>query len=486
MNVWEIIEAIDDPSGLIHPEKHQAFAKGTHPLAKNPAYPEHKPQAGERGTNYEEILASKQWQKILHKANQYLGVPLTKQAVPTIQRKLLNAMGVISDAEGQYKEELEALAINLVFELPEFRSARRAYEANRLQIDAQLVDEIDTSRMQTSDEPENPDQAEPQQQRTPADQAWMQKMVQRRYFTNAMIQGSAVSNDYLFELGKATLDRINPDLRKAYGILMVSSELGYWMFPQDMVIAGAKEQTHVGSAEVDTEDGKPIVKAYAQCFPVLIQEIIKGLTELASLASLPRDPVEREEVIKQTDMVDLEAWSMILGPKLWDSFIEAVDAENERELTMHLYRHMQAMDVDQFNAFMKELLAKSPKGMQMLRDLAAKIKAELAEEDQGGENEIVAEAQEVVRRLIEMDDDDDDDEEFEQGAWKDVATIPMELVRDTLASLNANYGRGTVESIDFPRSVVRIRRQYGMESIPFKLVGNTVFFRGHQVTLKPE
>jgi hypothetical protein len=414
MSVWSIIqEAIDDPSGLIHPEKHQAFAQGKHPLAKHPAYPAHAP--GQRTSNYEEVLASRQWQKILQKAHQYLGVPLTAQALPTIQQKLLGAMQLIDQAESQYKEELEALAVELVFELPEYKSAQRSHEEGSFQIDAQIADEIDLSGTMTSDEPEA--KAPLHQERTPAEQEWMQKMIQRRHFTNAMIQGSAVSNNYLFELAGQRLDQINPKLRKAYGILMVSSEIGYWMFPQSAVIAGARAQTQVGSAQVtfvggDEEEGEdqpevpgererppqqkiPVVKARGMTFPVLIQEIIKGLTELASLPSLPRDPVDREEVLNKADLVDTEAWHMMLGPKLWDSFIEATDATDERDLTMHLYRHIQELDVDEFNGFMKEVLSKSPRGMQMLRDLAAQIKAEL------GNDGDVAEASMIVRAILD-------------------------------------------------------------------------------------
>ena len=395
MNVWEIIEAIDDPSGLIHPERHQAFARQSHPLAKHPAYPQQAPGQG-RETNYEEILASRQWQKLLQKANQYLGIPLTKQALPLILKKTVEAMTIIDQAESQYKEELEALAVELIFELPEYRSAKKAYEADRLRIDAQLVNEIDTTGMMASESL--------REDRTPAEEEWMQKMVQRRHFTNAMIQGSAVSNNFLFELAGQTLDRIHPKLRQSYGILMISTEIGYWMFPQSKVMAGIKAKKNVGSVRVAYEaleedqpptGKKPVVIARGMCFPVLIQEIIKGITELASLPSLPRDAGERQEVLNKTDLVDLESWSMMLGPKLWDSFIEAVDAGNERELTMHLYRHIQAMDVDKFNAFMKEILAKSPKGMQMLRNLAATIKTELA--GQEGMNE----AEKVVNALLD-------------------------------------------------------------------------------------
>jgi hypothetical protein len=410
MNVARIIEAIDDPSGLIHPEKHKAFAKRTHPLGKNPAYPE----STEHGKNYEEVLASKQWQKILQKAQQYLRIPITGENLQPILYKTAEALGLVSQAEEEHQEELQQLAINTVFQLPEFTHAKRAYERGRLRIDARLSLEIDTSEMSTSEDENDLEEAE----RTPAEELWMRKMVQRRHLTNAFIQGSAVSNDFLFEMAAPELDRIHPGLRQAYGIMMVSSELGYWLFSQNDLLKGIKAQTHIGSVKVRRESelgeaehapgqpprDRPVIVATGACFPVLIQEIIKGLTELASLASLPRDPAEREEVIRQADLTDLETWSMILGPKLWDSFIEAIDAENARELTMHLYSHIQRMDVDKFNEFMREVLAKSPKGMQMLRVLAGKIKAELAEEDDD-----VTEAQinEIVTGLLEDDEPDD-------------------------------------------------------------------------------
>jgi len=425
MKIWQLIEAIDDPSGLIHPERHQAFATGQHPLGRHPAYPQF--QRGAEGTaeNYEEVLASKQWQKILQKAQRYLGVPLTRQSLRLIQIKTIEAMQAIQEAESQHQEDLQNLAIELVFSLPEFKTARQAYENQEILIDANIVSdtsELNTDDMMTSDEPEA--QAplnRPEKQRTPAEQEWMEKMVQRRHFTNAMIQGSAVSNDFLFELAGQQLDRIHPGLRNAYGILMVATEIGYWIFPQSKVLQGAKEKTHVGVSQVRREEpeeqapeeqmgeeapppqGRPIVQAQAACFPVLIQELIKGLTELASLSSmagLPNDPEDRAEILNKTDLTDMEAWHMLLGPKLWDSFVEAVDAENERELTFHLYSAIQRMDNDQFNAFMREVLAKSPRGMKMLRDLAAQIKTELAG-DEGGQFE---EAQEIVRRVIESDD----------------------------------------------------------------------------------
>lgn len=425
MKIWQLIEAIDDPSGLIHPERHQAFATGQHPLGRHPAYPDYQRGGEGSAENYEEVLASKQWQKILQKAQRYLGVPLTRRSLPLIQQKTVEALHLIQQAESQYQEQLQNLAIELVFSLPEFKTARQAYENQQIVIDANLVgdrSELDTDEMMTSDEPEAQEPLNhPKKQRTPAEQQWMEKMVQRRHFTNAMIQGSAVSNDFLFELAGQQLDRIHPGLRNAYGILMVATEIGYWIFPQSMVLKGAKDKTHVGVSQVRMEkpedrapedqeqgdeppqQGRPVIQAQGACLPVLIQEIIKGLTELASLSSmagLPNDPEERMEVLNKTDLTDMEAWHMLLGPKLWDSFVEAVDAENERELTFHLYSAIQRMDNDKFNSFMREVLAKSPAGMKMLRNLAAQVKAEMAE-DEGG---MMEEAQEIVRRVLETDE----------------------------------------------------------------------------------
>lgn len=420
MKAWEVIEmldeAIDDPSGLIHPEKHQALAGRTHPLGGHPAYPDYQPGPEDKASNYEEMLASRQWQKILRKGQQYLGVPLTRQALGTIQQKLVDAMRLIARAEAAHKEELEALAIELVFELPEFRSAKKAYESNRIAINAELTEKPSLEGSMTSDEPEA--QEPLSQERTPAEKSWMDKMIQRRHLTNALIQGSAISNNYLFEMGGQALDRIHPQLRKAYGVLMVASEIGYWMFPQSAVIAGARAELQVGSAKVgysdeaqadEDEEGEeplpqpaqrqrtPQVTAQAMHFPVLIQEIVKGLTELASLPGLPRDPSERREVLRKADLVDVEAWHMILGPQLWDQFLEITDAENGRELAMHLYGAIQRMDVDKFNLFMKELYGKTPRGMQMLRQLAQKIKADMAA-DEGGMRESV---DCIVRAMIE-------------------------------------------------------------------------------------
>jgi len=433
MKAWEIIEAIDDPSGLVHPERHQTFASGDHPLGKNAAYPPHP--AGGRAVNYPEHLATGQWQKILQKANQYLGFPLTRQNMGRVQQELIRAMGLIAEAEESHKEELEALALELVFELPEFRNAKAAFEQGRVKIDARLVDEmggeeaggdVPMAGMMNTDDEEA--QAPLRPERTPADKEWLDKMIQRRHFTNAMIQGSAVTNNYSFEMGGRQLDAIQPGLRRAYGVLMVSTEIGYWMFPQSAVLAGAKAQMGVGMAKVGFDDENdevdkilddpngdeqpgderpqpgaggdeqpqhrrlPKVTARGAMFPVLIQEIIKGLTELGSLPSLPRDPEERREVLSKTDLVDVESWSMMLGPKLWDQFIEATDAVNERELAMNLYHRIQTLDVDQFNDFMKEVLGKTPRGMQMLRQLAQRVKADMNQGEDMGES---------IRRIVQ-------------------------------------------------------------------------------------
>jgi hypothetical protein len=402
MNARRLREAIDDPSGLIHPERTRAFATGSHPMGKNLAYPEHPP--GGPTANYPEEMASRQWKKLLDKAQKYLGFIPTQNSLREMQKATVQALGIIAEAEEEHKEELEALAVELVFELKEFSRTKAVYEKGLLKIDAELGGDISMEGTLTSDEPEA--QIPLHQERTPAEKEWIEKMIQRRHFTNAITHGGAISNNFLFELGGRQLDRIDPRLRKAYGTLMVATEIGYWMFPQSQIIQAARSQAQVGTTEVGytnpddeevpLEDPEapprrvPTVKARGLMLPVLMHEIIKGLLELASLSSLPGDPEERREVRDKADLVDLESWQMILGPQIWDQLVAATDAINERDVAVHLYNAIQRMDVDKFNSFMKEILAKSPRGMQMLRELAARVKQELADDMGESVKQIVA------------------------------------------------------------------------------------------------
>ncbi len=438
-----IAEGIDygDSADLIHPERKQALSQGKHPLANNPAFPAFQQQQGSQNTNYEEMLASKRWQKLSMKAERYLGFKLSRQTLPRLGQELMSAMQLMDQVESQHKDVLQKLAVEIVFELPEFRSFKEPYERGEFGLKTQLVDsdEVNLDNVKSSDEFESPEDLQfeqpdigeqpegaapgvnDEQAEAAADlRSRLQTKLNRRHLSNAFIQGSAISNNFAFELGGSRLDRIHPGLRKAYGILMSMSEIGYWLYPQSAIIQALRSQAKAGSTRIvmqdPSQDGeeealpdgmwdapgeeqapaeqpeqpqhsggeRPTIVAQGIHLPVLVQEIIKGLTELASMHGLPEDEHERKAVMDKADLIDSEAWHMMLGPELWDRFMQAVDSQDERDTTMHLYTKIQSMDDGEFNSFVKGLLAHDKGALGQLKQFAAEIRTELENEAQGG------------------------------------------------------------------------------------------------------
>ena len=60
----------------------------------------------------------------------------------------------------------------------------------------------------------------------------------------------------------------------------------------------------------------------------------------------------------------------------------------------------------------------------------------------------------------------------------------QKLIVYALHHLNLNYGRGEICLIDFEIRSVYVKKQFGFELPFFRLVGNTIHFRGHQKTIK--
>lgn len=393
----EIEEALQfgpETPDLIHPENKSLLASRKHVLGKNPAFPEHRQAPHD---NFEEMLASSQWQKVCNKIQRYFGFrPANMRDIARTQQKLMQSLEFLNRAEASHRPQLEKLAIDIVFELPEFAHWKKAYENGEFGIKAKLVSspqEIDLSDLKLADaaEPQTdaelppPEEGENSEQReAEADlRQRLKSQVARRHFSNAITQGAAVSNNYAFEMAGSELDAIAPGLRQAYGILMVSSELGYWIFPQAAVAQALEQEMKLGSVRVKSVEEAPEgeermeVQASGVHLPVLIQEIIKGLMELAAMHGLPEDEYERKAVMDQADLAEAEAWQMMLGPQLWDNFVRAVDSEDQRDVALHLYAHVQRMPDAQFNAFMRGVMGRDPEAMREMRVLARQVRGEM-------------------------------------------------------------------------------------------------------------
>ena len=57
---------------------------------------------------------------------------------------------------------------------------------------------------------------------------------------------------------------------------------------------------------------------------------------------------------------------------------------------------------------------------------------------------------------------------------------PEALLLNQLISMNNNFGRGDVISVDFTNHTVVVRTQYTIQTVKFRTNGDTVYFRGHR------
>ena len=416
-----------DYPDYIHPEKKEKIRTRTHPLGRNPAFPDEPVPQGSRAEHWEEYLASEQYQATMGRLTDFLrraGHELApgQRGFGTAMQAMFSSVMQAVEIEADHKAELEKMAVDLIFEQPEFRKLKQPYLDGEFKIDAKL-EAGDLSRAVTAAQqrggqpeerprprrqqrqqppPEEPAQPEEEAQAAQALQHFDDPEVAKRRVINAMIHGGAVSKNYAYQLVSQELGQINPDLVTLYGIAMAGSELGYFATPDAYAAKAAHTPGLVGgSAEVSFEpseppdfggEGKsgeeaapegqsvPVVHARGLIFPMLVQELAKGLLELVSYEGLPKDPHKAQEVIDQTDLVDQESWAMIMGRGLWTRFVQALGG-NEDEITMHLYNRIVQMPPAEFNQVMKTIQAGGKKSTDLVRRLAQDIRMDIEAQD---------------------------------------------------------------------------------------------------------
>lgn len=402
--VNHILEAGIDPGEYpdwVHPEKHEKIGQRTHPLANNPAFPNWTPPEGSRSHHWEELLASEQYQATLRRLNDFINRskpqgqqrPLRRQDFGSVMQAMMGAVTQAMQMERPHANRLVKMAIDLIFEQPEFAKLKEPYQNGEFKIDAKLgPGELGNAALspnvQSEEEPEEGEEGEEpteevEREAQAADAlADITPEIAKRKVINALIHGGAVSKNYAYQLIQTDLAAINPNLTTLYGIAMAGSELGYFATP-DAMAAMAKDNPDLagGSSEVEFEEGNvPVVKARGLIFPMLIQELAKGLLELVSYEGLPSDPKMAQEVIDKSDFVDEESWAMIMGRGLWTRFVTALGGDQD-EITMHLYNKIVSMPVELFNQTMQAIQTGGPEAQAVVKRLAQEIRMDMEAQD---------------------------------------------------------------------------------------------------------
>lgn len=373
---------------VIDPGRKKKFATKKHPLAQNPAYPEFQPQAGHKASSYDEFLASGEYQDIVKKLNSYAGRLLGKdfklggrQDLFPLFQTFMTSLNKVKALEKSHRPALEKMAVDLVLDLPEFKAYREPIADGALVIRAKLQSSVKIPTLEEVD-PEHDllPKFEVQAAEIAKD---LDLEVAKRRFINAMTQGSATSRNYAFHLVDDKLRAIDPSLVNLYGFVTAFAELQYFVVPDEAMFGGGGDGSGgeaAGFSRVTTEDGVPVIHAEAINFPVLVQEIIKGLMELTSRKGLPNDPKAMRHVVAKADLEDGETYSIILGRPLWRKILSQLEL-NEHDMAMFLYDKLVSMPAAEFNANMKAIQTGGAGARKVIQQLINEIKVDMEAEN---------------------------------------------------------------------------------------------------------
>jgi hypothetical protein len=367
----QLLEAIElgDLPDFIDPEKRRRIERGEHPYAKTGGFPE--------GT-YAEQLATRVYPEIVQKIQHYTGRlprsprelgPLVGQMMQAIQQR-------IPSLERAHRPQLEQAAVNILLELPEYASLKRALKRGDLRIKAELIAPSREDKERMKLEPgEEEEQAEPEEglempemePEADVEQALGQVDAEKgkRRVINMLIQGSAMTKHYAFNMAADLLNRISPELLNLYGTVQSVSELLYWATPDEQWRMMMGSGTPGGLEELTVDDeGVPTIHAKAGNFALLIHELAKGMAEYLAYQGTPEAQAARQEV----DVEVNEPWDIMVGRGAYKDFLAALGHEHQH-LAPHIFSYLASLPAEEFNPLMKEILAQTPAGKRRLAEL---------------------------------------------------------------------------------------------------------------------
>lgn len=153
--------------------------------------------------------------------------------------------------------------------------------------------------------------------RPPAVPPGLQPWIDRRITHNALIQGNAIEHMLkALELARTDLDAAWPGATDEYRLFAALAQLSQFLFPAP----GRESPPGVvaGLQRVTWKDGTPKIEAQAVIFPVLVQEVSKGVMETVMAHGLPRpgqlSDSELDALDYAADHPSDEAWHFVLGP----------------------------------------------------------------------------------------------------------------------------------------------------------------------------
>lgn len=281
-----------------------------------------------------------------------------------IKQDLQTLISQCKKIESSNVNALENLCINVlnnIFDIPE----------ETIEINCKLVQSVDTSKQRVV-----PEKTTNYSFDDIADMKYLTQEIYKRRMLNALVVGASMFYANHIDFYVQELFKIHPELPSLYKkILDLNSKLLY--LQKDSLSTNKNTDGGKVDVTISSYDNKVIINAEGIIFPILMEESIKGILEVAIAHGLPQDRKKALYVTKKSDFKLAEVWDMRLGVPLWLNIVSlfdeiCVDILDKGMINFFLYEISQ-MECDVFNDFLQNVFKHTNKGKQDLENIALNI-----------------------------------------------------------------------------------------------------------------
>lgn len=330
------------------------------------------PYLSEGDQTYLEKISSERYQQLLSELSNLIGQDLMLQDFGSLYNGAGQALMQAVQIEASHTEQLQQLAVELVLSLPENEMLKPMLQQGLVRIDAKLgmgeMEDIEIGEMggSNSDEDEDDDQiAVDNVMFEVLNDIDLDEEALKRRYANAMIHGNAIHKFRAWRMVQDQIEQIDDQLPAKYGFFIAVSETGYWAIqPTDIDMKG-----FAGSEQVIPEEDGYVIKARGAIFPLLVHELVKGITEYFSLGGANANV--QQKGINAADTVEKEWQDIRHGPSLWKRF-QLMIPPQDQQYALPVFQHL--LRQNQFD--ISEVIDGGEYGQQIIQDILAKVKAQ--------------------------------------------------------------------------------------------------------------
>jgi len=335
----------------MHYEIEERLLNGNHPLSESKMFPD------SYDISTDASLIIKEFEYSVKKCHEAFGVDnINNIKLYETMGKLLNE---IKELEKPNKKKLEELAKNIVineFNIPE----------GAIEFKCDLVDGLKPIKPKKKNKIQDEVVFESSEQITEAIYA-----LDKQKGIYALAEGAVDNAINLYKNNDELVD-INPQLSNKYNKIMYGAKyLNYVTDNDDEKIRGGDYSCEFKKNSDETIT--PIITVKAIAFPILVQELYRGVMEVLSTHGISDNEVIQEYVLNNDDYAECQPWYSKFGPRIWKKFCGNISNE-DNNLKYEVYANLIKETPNNFFNAMKEIIGGTRKGKLIVDGIIGKIK----------------------------------------------------------------------------------------------------------------